>query len=453
MLPKLDPRVLAALVVVCGPALLPAQSGIDARVANTTLKIETSEKLAATATYQLTRVFPRLAMPPVVSLREEPQSGMFYAFTVNGMLFRFPAVADPDPASQELVLNIDSLMGKTSPEEAAYCVVLDPDFATNHQVYINYASNVEDRLTVSRFTLGGNPVEAASTEQVLLRAEPPAGFYNYGGTLEFGPDGMFYISIGDGDGFKPAQVPNSLLGKVLRIDVKSTPAEGLSYAIPSSNPFVGVAGYRPEIWALGLRNPYRFSFDAPTGRLFLGDPGVSDSEEVNLIRKGGNYGWPFKEGNQPYEQSEQADRVDLIGPIHTYGGREVRHAIIGGFVYRGAANPGLVGKYVFGDFIAGKLFALDMVDDTVVSSTEVAGLGGPPVGAVHRDAAGELYVTNWGDNGIYKLAPTAVTVDSQVQGLLGNGTTVDLNADGSSDSADVIEAQKGTKTSFFSRTN
>lgn len=424
-----------------------AQSGIDARATNTTLLIESSQ-LTAAPTYEFERVFPRLELPPIVKLRQFGNE--FYALAINGLLFSFPAETDPDPSSLQLRLNVQSLLGTTEPQDqGTYCFAFDPNFAENSKVYINYASNVQDRLTLSRFTLGGDPVEAAASEELLLRADVPTAFLHYGGTVEFGPDGFLYFSTGDGNRGINAQEPNNLLGKMLRLDVTSETAN--PYAIPASNPFVGVAGYREEIYALGLRNPYRFSF-APDGRIFLGDPGEEVMEEVNIVEKGGNYGWPFLEGTGVHENSLQADRADLKAPFHTYN-PEGRQAIIGGYVYTGAIDS-LSGKYLFGDFSSGNLIAITMVENTVTSKEVLASIGGL-LGAVHEDAAGEIYATNFAPPSIFRLrtAPQAVSVENQVQGLLGEGTVVDLNTDGVGDAADVNAAVEGRTTTFFSRTN
>jgi glucose/arabinose dehydrogenase len=208
-----------------------------------------------------------------------------------------------------------------------------------------------------------------STERVILTIDQPFANHN-GGQLQFGPaDGMLYIGMGDGgSGHDPlgnGQNPKTLLAKMLRIDV--TPREG--YAVPKDNPFVGNNAYAPEIWATGLRNPWRFSFDAPSGLLYAADVGQDLWEEIDVIEKGKNYGWRVREGLHELHGVENPPA--FVDPIFEYehGTKDKRFpaSVTGGYVYRGKKIPALVGCYVFGDYVDGRVWALRYENGTTVS--------------------------------------------------------------------------------------
>ncbi|HEY8960127.1 PQQ-dependent sugar dehydrogenase [Chitinophaga sp.] len=239
-----------------------------------------------------------------------------------------------------------------------------PDFKSNHKFYVYYSSPAKksgfdhtSRL-VEFTTRADNPNLAnPASRRIVLEIDEPESNHN-GGQLQFGPDGYLYVGLGDGGGggdkhgsIGNGQDLNTLLGKILRINVNGTP-----YSIPPDNPFVNRPGARPEIWAYGLRNPWRFSFDKSTKMLFAGDVGQNKYEEVDIITKGGNYGWRILEGNHDYNVPAGTDRSSLIAPIHEYG-HDVGISITGGYVYRGSAIPGLKGLYIFGDY-NGKTFLL-----------------------------------------------------------------------------------------------
>ena len=228
-----------------------------------------------------------------------------------------------------------------------------------------------------------------------------------GGNLVFGPDGYLYIGLGDGgsggDPHGNAQSLGTLLGKMLRIDPR--PSGDSPYGIPPDNPFVDTQGARAEIWAYGLRNPWRYSFDRSTGDLWIGDVGQSAWEEVDrqpASSDGGeNYGWNVREGSHPYADGSAPDAVD---PVYDYPHSDGGCVVTGGYVYRGAAIPDLVGAYVFADFCLGTLEVLRHDGDTAV----VTDLG-PTVQAVSsfgEDAAGELYVLSLA-GGVYRVVPDA----------------------------------------------
>ena len=240
---------------------------------------------------------------------------------------------------------------------------------------------------------------------MLLRIDQPYANHN-GGQLAFGPDGYLYIGMGDGgaanDPHNHAQNPASLLGKMLRIDVDKTDP-GLAYSIPKDNPFVGRSGYRAEIWALGLRNPWRFSFDAGSGRLWAADVGQNQVEEIDIIRRGGNYGWRIMEGDICTPGIDDDCRKDgLEPPLHTY-----RHpagfSITGGHVYRGKNITGLCGTYVFGDYVTKRLWGL-RTDGQRVRAHRELGKGRFAVSSFGVDEAGELYIADHASGTIWRVA-------------------------------------------------
>ncbi|MBP9026434.1 MAG: PQQ-dependent sugar dehydrogenase [Phycisphaerae bacterium] len=310
-----------------------------------------------------------------------------------------------------------------------------PDYANNGRFFIYYSAprgadvpagfNHETHVSEFRVSADANVADPAS-ERVLLRIPQPQSNHN-GGDLAFGPDGFLYISTGDGGGggdvgfghtpgLGNAQDIASLLGKILRIDVNS----GDPYGIPPDNPLVNVDAARPEIWAYGLRNPYRFSIDTQSGqtRLFAGDAGQALREEIDLIESGGNYGWNIREGTLCFDPSSPgnppatcattgARGEPLLNPILEYphtdaAGNPFGSAVIGGYVYRGSAIGGLAGRYILGDFsagsVGGKVFAATEAADGTWSFSEVAisngtnGRLGRFVKGFGRDSAGEVYV-------------------------------------------------------------
>jgi glucose/arabinose dehydrogenase len=236
-------------------------------------------------------------------------------------------------------------------------VAFHPRYAANGRFFVNYTSQDGGLKTViaEYHVSRSNPDVADPAERVLLEIAQP--FRNHNGGLNlFGPDGMLYIGMGDGgsagDPMNNGQRLDSLLGKLLRIDVDG----GTPYRSPPDNPFVGRAGARPEIWAYGLRNPWRFSFDRPTGRLHLGDVGQNALEEVDQIERGGNYGWSIMEGSRCF-RSPNCTPTGLRPPIAEYGHAD-GCSITGGLVYRGSRVKELAGRYLFGDYCSGRIWTL-----------------------------------------------------------------------------------------------
>jgi glucose/arabinose dehydrogenase len=294
-------------------------------------------------------------------------------------------------------------------EQGLLGLVFHPDYAVNGEFFVNYTHNDGGQLetVVARFEVsGGDPDVANPAEDVLLRFDQPAGNHN-AGDLAFGPDGYLYIPTGDGGG---AGDPNEngqdlaeLLGKVLRIDVDSSPDPGLAYAIPADNPFVGQAAARAEIWAYGLRNPFRFSFDRSTGDLWIGDVGQNAWEEVDrqpASSEGGeNYGWDCREGAHDYTGTDNDGLAGCAGltftdPVLEYAHAGGRCSVTGGFRYRGDAEPRLRGVYLFADFCTGEIFGTVPRCDGAWESQLL--LDAPfNITTFGEDSGGELYVSQY----------------------------------------------------------
>ncbi|MCL6566628.1 MAG: PQQ-dependent sugar dehydrogenase [Acidobacteriia bacterium] len=273
-----------------------------------------------------------------------------------------------------------------------------PAFAQNRRFFVHYTTTSSPlRTVISEFRVSAtNPNVADPAETVLLTLEQPFSNHN-GGQIAFGPDGFLYIALGDGGGagdpLGNGQRLDTLLGKLLRIDVNRQDP-GRNYAIPPDNPFAGQGNARGEIWAYGLRNPWRFSFDRATGRLFLADVGQDRFEEINLIARGGNYGWNVMEGRQCFQPPSGCNTSGLALPIFDYGHSD-GESVTGGYVYRGAQIPRLVGVYVFGDFISGVIWGLQQDAQGNWQRTELV-RSGRRITSFGVDEQGEMYVADIG---------------------------------------------------------
>jgi quinoprotein glucose dehydrogenase len=296
-------------------------------------------------------------------------------------------------------------------EEGLLGLAFHPDYKKNGEFFAYYTVKHTPHLCViSRFRVSkDNPDQADSAyEEVLLEIQHP--FWNHkGGTLAFGPDGCLYCAIGDGgdgnDPYNNGQNLGTLLGKIIRIDVNKKDT-GMKYSIPKDNPFVGQKA-APEIFAYGLRNVWRMAFDKSTGNLWAADVGQNLWEEINIIKKGGNYGWAIREGAHPFGNYESKSAQPLIDPIYEYDHR-VGKSITGGFVYRGKKIPELQGHYLYADYISGKVYALNYDNKT----NKVLGnysIPSPmfPIITFGEDEEGEAYfaVVTGNGKGIYKLLP------------------------------------------------
>jgi len=301
---------------------------------------------------------------------------------------------DPTP-----LLDLSARVSQGS-EQGLLGIAFSPD---GRFLYVNY-TDLAGSTNVVEYRVVGDGVDPSSARQVLLVHQP---FSNHnGGNLAFGPDGYLYVGLGDGgsegDPLGNGQNLDTLLGKMLRIDPR--PSGNGSYTIPGTNPFVGRAGVRPEIWAYGLRNPWRYSFDRTTGDLWIGDVGGSRVEEIDFQPAGStggeNYGWNRLEGTLPLEGSPPPG---VISPIFQYPHENGTCVVTGGYVYRGRDISSLDGAYLFGDFCTGWIMALVQLVGRVTQQAFL-GVTVPELASFAEDRSGELYVLSL-DGSVFRLAP------------------------------------------------
>jgi glucose/arabinose dehydrogenase len=298
-----------------------------------------------------------------------------------------------DAGHAKLFLDLRSKV-RTSSEEGLLCAAFHPHDKEGRYYAVYSVKGAKPRRTrLSEFRRG------SSKERLLLEVTKRWSNHN-GSTLAFGPDGFLYISLGDGgSGGDPdgnAQNLKSPLGKILRIDVDHQ-GPGLAYAIPADNPWAGKPAARAEVWAYGLRNPWRMAFDSATGALWAGDVGQDAREEVDLIVKGGNYGWNWREGTQAYKSGGKGS---FVGPILDYG-RDDGFCITGGPVARGAAPKSLLGRYLYADFGTRTLWSLDAGSKSAASVRKEGTCPDAP-SSFGTDAEGHVYVVGY-ENGLYRL--------------------------------------------------
>lgn len=344
--------------------------------------------------YQVVQAFPGLSFDKMLGLQPVPGDGTHALLLTQDGVIRYADLADGS-ATPPVFLDIrDRMIRNPENEEGLLGLAFAPDYATSGRFYIYYTRGEPRRSTLSRFVAHGATADPAS-EQVLLSIPEPFSNHN-GGALAFGPDGMLYVAVGDGgsggDPMGYGQRLDTLHGKILRLDVS-----GDAYAVPPDNPFVGQDA-RGEIFAYGLRNPWRLSFDRETGQLWAGDAGQDLWEEVDRIVAGGNYGWNRMEGAHCYLASG-CDESGLLLPRAEYS-HELGCAVIGGYVYRGNEMPELRGWYVFGDFCSGRIWAVDAGTDSggVIPLADT----GMPISSFAQDNDGELYVVTFA-NQVAKL--------------------------------------------------
>ena len=307
-------------------------------------------------------------------------------------------------------------------------------------MWVYYSAGNPRRTVLARFTrAAGSGTIDRDSQQVVLEVPQPFPNHN-GGAIRFGPDGMLYLGLGDGgSGGDPSgngQNLNTLLGKIIRLDVRATSA-AQPYAIPPDNPFTGRPGARGEVWAFGLRNPWRMAFDPPTGRLWVGDVGQNSSEEIDVVVRGGNYGWNFREGTEAFQippyrgvanrsfstavpPPPDPDRVKPEGlkfddPVFTYyhpglapaGDFNTGNSVTGGFVYRGDALPALKGRYLFADYASGKVWALEPDGERRVGPERVHQIASiPSVSSFGLDPrTGDILIASLNTGHLLRLVP------------------------------------------------
>ncbi len=353
------------------------------------------------ASLQLEEAFPSLRFSRPVDFQIPGDgSGRIFVVEQAGVI----RVLDnrSDAGSADVFLDIRSRVRDQGNEEGLLGLAFHPNFATNGYFYVDYTASSPRRTVVARYRVDPNDPDRAlpGSETIILQVNQPYSNHN-GGQIVFGPDGYLYVALGDGgsggDPHDHGENPATLLGSILRIDVDG----GSPYAIPSDNPFAGdTQGRREEIYAYGLRNPWRISFDSSTGQLWAADVGQNLYEEVNIIEKGANYGWDVMEGLHCYEPSTGCNQTGLTLPVWEYS-HDLGISITGGFVYRGAMAPSLAGRYVFADYGTGRIWALAwdgsraQVEEIMDTSLAISSFG--------VDAQEELYALAFNGR-IYRFA-------------------------------------------------
>lgn len=312
--------------------------------------------------------------------------GQFFLAEQAGVVMLLQA----DGSDAGTLLDLRGRVLRGGNEEGLLSVALDPEFPGRPYVYVYYSTASPRRTVLSRFEVVEDRGDAGS-ELVILEQPQPFANHN-GGAIRFGPDGMLYLGLGDGgsegDPSGNGQNLGVLLAKIIRIDVRNASA-AQPYEAPRDNPFVGRAGARPEVWAYGLRNPWRMTFDRADGRLWAGDVGASAFEEVNVIERGGNYGWNRMEGSRCYSPRSGCDRTGLIEPVAEYS-HDDGCSITGGVVYRGREVGGLVGQFLYADFCSGTLWAVPAAGG---EARELLGAeSGRRIASFAEDEAGEVYL-------------------------------------------------------------
>lgn len=343
--------------------------------------------------------WPAIALEPVVSGLDQPivlvggEGDRLYVLEQPGRI----RIIENGRLLPGAFLDLTDRVLSTGMEQGLLGLAFHPEFRENGLFFVHYTGRPAGQTVLSRFRLatgpgGGEPLRGdPASEEVLLTIPQPFPNHN-GGTILFGPDGYLYMALGDGGGAgdpgNRAQNVNSLLGKILRLDVSQPGA----YRIPASNPFVGREG-RDEIWAYGLRNPWRISFDRSTGDLYIADVGQEEREEVNFqpagSRGGENYGWRVFEGTRRYSEG---DLEGAVFPVAEYTHAGGNCAISGGYVYRGQQIPDLTGVYLYGDFCSGRVWGLRQREGrwetALLLDTEAS------IASFGEDEAGEIYLVD-----------------------------------------------------------
>ena len=303
----------------------------------------------------LVRAFPKLQFKQAIDFQSFNDQKIFIAER-KGFIKSF--INKNDSTSSNIFLDISSKVKTSGSEQGLLGFTFHPNFTKNGFLYTNYTRKKDGATIISRFTYNKEKTEIdIRTEVVILKVKQPYGNHN-AGQIAFGPDGYLYIGLGDGgyagDPHNHGQNLKTLLGSILRIDVNKSSLDK-NYSIPKDNPYIdNQNAYKEEIYAYGLRNPWRFSFDSLTGKLWLADVGQGKIEEVNIISKGGNYGWKIMEGSKIYK-CDNCNTDMLIKPITEYS-HKLGKSITGGYVYRGK-NSYLNGYYIFGDYVSGRIWA------------------------------------------------------------------------------------------------
>ena len=352
------------------------------------------------------RAFPNLTFQRLTSF-VQPDDGHDHIFVTEqaGLIRVFPN--SQLVGATNIFLDIRDRVSEEGNEEGLLGLAFDPDYKHNGYFYVYYSAAGPRRSVLSRFSVSQDDPRVADkgSEFIIMEIQQPFSNHN-GGQLAFGPDGYLYIGLGDGgsggDPLGNGQNPATLLGSLLRIDVSGV-SDDKNYRIPPDNPFVGVADARDEVWAYGLRNPWRFSFDEYTGLLWLADVGQNKWEEIDVITKGLNYGWNILEGSDCFSPPTNCVRTGLELPVWEYSRSGSNCTVIGGYVFRARGMPSLLGAYVYGDFCSGKIWGLRYDGESVTEQMLLAE-SQMFITSFGRDLSQNVYILSRNKD-IYRLVP------------------------------------------------
>jgi glucose/arabinose dehydrogenase len=383
------------IIVICG---IISVAGLLACKGTSTLSSNSND-----VSVMVEQLFPGLPFQGLTNLAQpDDGSGSMFVTEQQGVIHSFSP--DHMPVVSHIFLDIRDRVSHQGNEEGLLGLAFDPEYKVNRYFYVYYSAANPRRSVISRFSVDPTSPAVAILESELQIMEISQPFSNHnGGQLAFGLDGNLYIGLGDGGGEGDPQGNGqnlgTLLGKILRIDVKGLSAAS-HYQIPADNPFISAPGTRPEIWAYGLRNPWRFSFDRNTGVLWCGDVGQNKWEEIDIISKGSNYGWNIMEGLHCYSTDSGCNEAGLTRPIFEYDHSQ-GCSITGGYVYRGDKIPALRGHYVYGDYCSGKIWDLQYQGNNVIKIRLLAETGFS-ITSFGEDVQGNLYILTH-DGRIYSL--------------------------------------------------
>ncbi|WP_232219597.1 PQQ-dependent sugar dehydrogenase [Carnobacterium pleistocenium] len=352
--------------------------------------------------YELVEAYPDLSFDqPLHYTTADDGTDQVFVVERTGEIKTFEN--NEEATEAKVVVDLSTKIDFNGQEKGLLGLAFHPEFEENGYFYVNYTT--ENNTVISRFTTDPATLAEAdlASEEILLEFPQPYQNHN-GGHLAFGPDGYLYIATGDGgssgDPQGNAQDLTKIYGKLLRIDVDTADGDK-NYGIPEDNPYSGnTTGYVEEIFAYGLRNPWKFSFDENRDLLFAADVGQNAMEEINLIESGGNYGWNIMEGTMKYQASDDIDSAELEEPIWEYD-RSLGQSITGGYTYYGEENPSLNGVYIYGDFISGTIWGLWLDENQQAENVELLDTD-LMISSFGVDEQGELIIVDFNGK-LYKL--------------------------------------------------
>lgn len=357
---------------------------------------------AAAVNLKITEAYPNLSFnKPLEYVHAGDNSDRVFVVEKTGKILVFKN--DPSVQSAQVFLDLTNLVDSRASEKGLLGLAFHPDYKNNGFFYVNYTD--QNNTVIARFKVDpADPNKGSKASKTVLMTFPQPYPNHNGGHLAFGPDGYLYIAVGDGgsegDPHKNGQNLKNVYGKILRIDV-NTVAKGKSYGIPPDNPFAGNKNsFIEEIYAYGLRNPWKFSFDQQRGLLWAADVGQDKVEEIDIIKKGANYGWNIMEGSLCYPSSQSCNEAGLTLPVWEYQ-HPIGESITGGYAYYGSRTPSLKGSYVYGDFVSGMIWALQLGTDMTADNRTLLDTTFN-ISSFGLDQENELYIVDYNGK-IYKL--------------------------------------------------